>query len=105
MAQEEVLAAGASIGACPLCRLGMRKIGRLVAGQDDANHHFVFAVCDRCTARLDRLPVKLQRRQMQVAISNLARRSSDRFLVRFFETSIEANIYCQMEAARLSQSR
>lgn len=104
MAQEEVLAAGASIGACPLCRLGMRKIGRLVAGQDDANHHFVFAVCDRCTARLDRLPVKLQRRQMQVAISNLARQSEGRVLW-FFDTEVEARIYCQMEAARLSQSR
>ncbi len=104
MAPEEILAAGASIGACPLCRLGMRRIGRLVAGQDDENHHFVFAICDRCTARLDRLPVKLQRRQMQVAISNLAR-SSGRCLVRFFENSIEANIYCQLEAAWLSESR
>lgn len=82
----------------------MHRSGRLVAGNDDDDHHFVFAICDRCTLRLDRLPVKLQRRQLQVAVANLAR-DPDRYLLWCFENEVQARLFCRMEADRLSESR
>ena len=75
----------------------MAHVGRLVAFRDDAGQCFTFAVCDRCTARLYRLPLRLQGRQMDVAISNLERHP-ERYEIRFFDTEEAARLYARLKA-------
>lgn len=86
---------------CPLCRLPIRTIGRLVSAIDDARQNFVFPVCNHCAARLDRLPERLQRRQLAIAIRNLAD-DPDEYGIRLFDDAVSASLFCHLEAARLS---
>jgi hypothetical protein len=86
---------------CPLCRLPLKAIGRLISAHDDARQNFVFPICNHCTARLDRLPVKLQRRQLAIAIRTLAN-DPDKYGVRLFDDEVSASIFCYLEAARLA---
>ena len=86
---------------CALCQLPITAIGRLVSANDDVRQNFVFPICHHCTARLDRLPVKLQRRQLAIAIRNLAD-DPDKHGVRVFDDAVSASLFCHLEAARLS---
>jgi hypothetical protein len=87
--------------ACPLCRLPLKAVGRLISANDDARQNFVFPICNHCTARLGRLPAKLQRRQMMIAMRNLSD-DPDKYGVRLFDDAVSASIFCYLEAARLS---
>jgi hypothetical protein len=80
----------------------MRQVGRLVAAVDDARHHFVFKICANCVARLERLPWRLQRRQLDLAIGQLARHPERYQAPVFFHSAHEATIYCRLEAEQLS---
>jgi hypothetical protein len=88
---------------CPLCKLPAAAVGRLVAGNDSAGLHFVFSLCRTCAARLERLPVAVQRRQLAIAISRFAL-DLERYRdgVFFFNSETEARIFCRLEAERLS---
>lgn len=88
---------------CPLCRIPMRNAARLIAFRDDAGSPFAFELCNRCSTRLDRLPVRLAHRQLEIAVSHLAR-SPERYYLKFFESDIEARIFVQLEAERKRQS-
>ena len=56
---------------CALYRLPIKTIGRLISAHDATRQDFVFPICGTCTTRLNRLPIKLQRRQMDIAIRTL----------------------------------
>ena len=85
---------------CPHCRLPMGQIGRLIAATDVAGQDFTFSICTRCTTRLDRLPLRLQCRQIDLAISNLER-YPERYEIRFFESTDVARLFISLEAERL----
>lgn len=85
---------------CPLCRLPLRQIGRLVAFDDAVGKAFVFAVCLPCTVRQARLPPKVQSRHLDVAISNLERHPG-RYYLKAFSSKIEARMFVSLEAERL----
>ncbi len=81
---------------CPLCRLPMAQTGRLVAFRDHLGQSFTFTICPRCSGRLDRLPVRQQGRQMDVAISNLAKHP-ERYQMKAFDSWDAAYLYIQLE--------
>lgn len=85
---------------CPLCQLALSAVGRVVAFRDDAKNWFSFDVCHRCTARLDRLPMRLQIRLLDAAIGNLWRRP-DRYEVTPHASEIEAKMATNLRAAHL----
>lgn len=85
---------------CALCRLPIKTIGRLISAHDNARQNFVFPICAPCTTRLNRLPLKLQRRQMDIAIRTLAS-DPGRFGVRIFPDAHTADLYCKLEAEHL----
>ena len=87
---------------CPLCRLPIRQIGRLVAFKDSAGKCFVFEVCAGCSKRLDRLPVVVQNRQLEAAVSQLEKHPS-RYLLRAFPDEHSAHLFVHLEAERLSE--
>ncbi len=89
---------------CPLCRMPMKAAGRLVAAIDEARQHFVFSVCRPCADRLDRLPNRLQRKQLNLAIAALARHPERYLPPLFFESGDAASLYCRLEAERLSST-
>lgn len=80
----------------------MLQAGRLVAFKDDAGQSFSFAVCPRCTGRLDRLPVRLQSRQLDSAIRNLERHP-ERYWFKTFPDEFSARTYVHLEAERLRE--
>lgn len=82
---------------CPLCRLPMAQVGRLVAADDAVRQNFAFSICLHCVERLERLPLRLQGRQMDVAISNLEKHP-ERYEIRFFESEEAALLYVRLEA-------
>lgn len=90
----------ATMKTCPLCRLPMARKGRLIAATDDLGQSFAFAICERCTGRLERLPLRLQGRQMDAAVSNLERHP-ERYEIRFFESEAAAQLYTVLEAESL----
>lgn len=85
---------------CPLCRLPMGVVGRLVAATDTVGQNFAFPVCVQCTLRMERLPVRLQGRQMDIAVSNLERHP-ERYEIHFFESGEAARLYVRLEADSL----
>lgn len=85
---------------CPLCRLPMAQAGRLIAATDTLGQDFSFSICVRCTLRMERLPVRLQVRQMDVAVSNLERHP-ERYEIRFFESNDAAKLFVRLEADSL----
>lgn len=78
----------------------MREVGRLVAFRDQAQQSFVFEICSRCSGRLDRLPVVVQTRQLEAAVSSLARHP-ERYRIKYFPDDVMAKLFVQLEAARL----
>lgn len=74
--------------------------GRLVSFVDSAGQHGAFVVCQRCTSRLDRLPVRLQHRQLDAAIRELAKHP-ERYQVQFFPDKHSAWLFTYLEAERL----
>jgi len=82
---------------CPACRLPITTVGRLVAAVDDAGQPFVFALCHRCSHRLDGLPHQLQNKSLERALIPLARHP-ERYVIRAFESSVEAHLYCHLAA-------
>lgn len=88
---------------CPLCRLPMNQVGRVVAFCDDAGQHFSFNICSQCTGRLDRLPKRQQYRQIHIAVGNIARHP-ERYEVIFFPDRFSASAYVVLEAERLRES-
>lgn len=86
---------------CPLCKLPRgAAIGRLVAFRDRADQAFVFELCPSCSVRLDRLPGRQQRRQLDSAVSNLERHP-ERYSIKHFPDDCSARLFVQLEAARL----
>lgn len=85
---------------CPLCRLPLRQIGRLIAFDDAVGKAFVFAVCLPCTVRQARLPFNVQSRQFDGAIRNLERQP-ERYYLKSFSSCIEARMFVSLEAERL----
>lgn len=90
--------------ACPLCKLPMRRIGRLVSAVDDVQQHFVFAVCAQCASRLERLPKALQHKLLNLAVAVLARHPDRYPAPQFFASAIEADLFVLLEAERLSNT-
>ena len=80
----------------------MRAAGRLIAAVDDVRQNFVFSICRPCTFRLERLPLRLQRAQMAIAIRELTRHPERYPAPVFFDTPEAATIYCRLEADRLA---
>lgn len=89
---------------CPLCKFKMRHIGRLTTATDEAGQHFVFATCRNCLVRLERLPLNLQRKQLNLAVEALARHPERYPSPLFFESGEAASLYCRLEAERLSST-
>lgn len=85
---------------CPLCRMALWQIGRLIAFTDQAGKHFAFAVCAPCSSRLDRLPIKAQKRQLEAAVFQLSR-YPERYQYREFSDRDAAYLFVSLEAARL----
>ena len=78
----------------------MAQAGRIVAATDTVGQDFAFSICVPCTLRMERLPVLLQSRQMDVAISNLERHP-ERYEIRFFESEEAAKLFVRLEADSL----
>ena len=78
----------------------MARPGRLVSFTDDVGQSFSFAICPRCSVRLDRLPVRQQGRQMDIAIANLANHP-ERYQFRAFGSEIEARLFVKLESEGL----
>ena len=78
----------------------MAEFGRLIAFRDHASQHFAFGICPRCAGRLDRLPDRLQAKQLEAAISNLERHP-ERYWFKYFENEFAAHAYVYLEAERL----
>lgn len=93
-----------STARCAYCRRPLQTIGRIVAANDDAGQHFTFPICAHCTARLDRLPVRLQRRHLQIAIRHLASAPAE-YDVIFHGSAAAAAIFVRLEVERLSAMR
>jgi len=85
---------------CPLCRMALRHIGRLIAFTDQAGKHFAFAICASCSGRLDRLPISVQKRQLDAAVFQLSRHP-ERYQYREFPDRDSAYLFVTLEAARL----
>ena len=85
---------------CPLCRLPMARPGRLVAFTDDAGLSFTFCICPRCAGRLDRLPLRQQGKQLDIAINNLAKHP-ELYQMRFFDSEAAAHLFVTLEAKAL----
>ena len=78
----------------------MHTAGRLLAFRDDAGVTFSFAICPRCAGRLDRLPVRVQSKLLDVAINQLIKHP-DRYAVKAHADVCEARLYIAVEAAHL----
>lgn len=85
---------------CPLCRMALQHIGRLIAFTDQAGNHFAFAVCAPCSSRLDRLPINVQKRQLEAAVFQLSRHP-ERYHYRQFPDRDSAYLFVTLEAARV----
>lgn len=85
---------------CPLCRLMLAPVGRVVSFQDTAGHWFTFEICLRCTTRLERLPIRLQLRQLEAAVGNLWRHP-DRYDICPHDTEAEAILAMKLRGAQL----
>jgi hypothetical protein len=86
---------------CPMCRLSLNQTGRLIAFRDDAGQHFAFAICQRCSGRLARLPVRVQQQQLNAAVGAIAAHP-ERYSVRSFDSADAAKLFAVLEAERLS---
>ena len=82
---------------CPHCRCPLGQPGRYVQGNDEAGLFFVFALCVRCSRRLDRLPIQQQLRSHDRAARLMATRPG-RYLVKTFSEEVAARAYCMLEA-------
>lgn len=78
----------------------MAGIGRLVQFTDEAGRAFAFSICPRCNARLLRLPIPQQYKQMGACVGILARHP-DRYDVKPFASEIEARAFVLLESERL----
>lgn len=85
---------------CPLCRLSYHRAGRVFAFRDNADTWFSSLICECCAKRLDRLPVRLQTRAIDIAVGNLWK-NPDRYPLQPQVGETEAKLYVQLEAARL----
>lgn len=77
----------------------MNSVGRLVAACDDAGQHFCFAICSNCTGRLERLPINVQKKQLEAAVGILAAHP-ERYELKFFKSATEAHLFVTLEAER-----
>lgn len=90
-----------SADSCPLCKLQRAKpAGRLVAFRDHAGQAFVLELCVPCSLRLERLPGRLQCRQLDIAVSNLERHP-ERYIIKHFPDEHSAHLFVSLESARL----
>ncbi len=89
---------------CPLCRLPMAQIGRLVAFTDRAKQSFTFDICTRCSSRLDRLPAPQQDGQVHVAICNLAKHP-ERYRLRAFDSQAAAHLFVHLQAEQMRKGK
>jgi len=78
----------------------MQRVGRCVSFRDEAGQWFSFDICLHCTLRLDRLPIRLQLRQLDVAVSNLCRQPQ-RYDVATHDNELEAELVVKLRAAKL----
>ena len=78
----------------------MRQVGRLIAFKDFAGEAFAFAICPRCHARLERLPMRVQQTQLSAAVGILARHP-ERYELRHFDSVEAAHLFVALEAERL----
>ena len=78
----------------------MASIGRLVQFTDDAGHAFTFAICPRCSTRLDRLAEPQQKKTIASCLGILAR-NPERYYVKPFASEIEARAFVVLESERL----
>lgn len=85
---------------CPLCRLRLSPVGRVVSFQDTAGQWFTFEVCLTCTLRLERLPIRLQLRQLDAAVGNLWRHP-ERYELTPHANETEAVLATKLRAAQL----
>jgi len=85
---------------CPLCRLSFHRVGRVFAFRDDADTWYSSFICACCAKRLDRLPVHLQNRAIEIAVSNLWKNPA-RYPLQSHVGEAEAKLYVQLEAAHL----
>ena len=85
--------------ALPLLLTGTVTANRFVTATVGQN--FAFPVCVQCTLRMERLPVRLQGRQMDIAVSNLERHP-ERYEIHFFESGEAARLYVRLEDECLS---
>ena len=85
---------------CPLCRLVLAPVGRVVSFQDTAGHWFTFEICLRCTMRLERLPFRVQLRQLDTAVGNLWRHP-ERYDLTPHDTEAEAILATKLRASQL----
>lgn len=86
---------------CPLCRLELKQVGRLIEHRDARGFFAVFPVCQPCRQRLDRLPERVQHRQHSIAVCRLAARP-EHYNYNTFSTVIEARLFRALEVERLS---
>lgn len=78
----------------------MKQKGKIAAFEDVLGQAFGFAICAPCRVRLDRLPLRLQGRQLDVAIRNLEKHP-DRYEIQCFESMTAARLFVALEAERL----
>lgn len=78
----------------------MRHIGRCVSFKDAAGQWFTFDICLACTLRLDRLPMRLQLRQLDAAVGNLWRHP-ERYDLTPHAGETEAVLATKLRAAHL----
>ena len=72
----------------------------MVSFQDTAGHWFTFEICLRCTMRLERLPFRVQLRQLDTAAGNLWRHP-ERYDLTPHDSEGEAILATKLRAAQL----
>ena len=73
-----------------------------MAYRDDAEQHFVFAICPNCSHSLARLPVTTQQKRLAAAVRTIAGRP-ELYRLSFFNSAVEAKLYAALEAERLAR--
>lgn len=73
-----------------------------MAYRDDAEQHFVFAICPNCSHSLARLPVTTQQKRLAAAVRTIAGRPEP-YRLHFFNSAAEAKLYAVLEADRLAR--
>lgn len=71
--------------------------GSLVSAVDDVDQPFIYCICLRCAARVDKLPVQTQYRQLAIAARRVAA-NPDRHLVRVCHDTTETRLLVALSA-------